>query len=88
MELGEQNWEALKISKKNDGNTKIPKKLNTTRHPTHWPQMKRIGPSKMHVESYRWLYENSIPKAVCHHFWLGLIPLPKIICIGITSCVN
>jgi hypothetical protein len=29
-----------------------------------------LGPS-------HWLHEISLPKRICHHFWLGLIPLAK-----------
>jgi hypothetical protein len=29
-----------------------------------------LGPS-------HWLHEISLPQRVCHHFWLGLVPLAK-----------
>jgi hypothetical protein len=31
----------------------------------------------MPVKLSPWLPENSIPKTICHHFWVGLTLLPK-----------
>jgi hypothetical protein len=33
--------------------------------------MKKQGPSWVHAEPSNWLYEISIPKTLCDHFWPG-----------------
>jgi hypothetical protein len=38
---------------------------------------KKLGPSLMHVEPRIGCIATLVSKTVCHHFWPGLIALPK-----------
>jgi hypothetical protein len=45
--------------------------------PNPRPKRKKLGPSLMHVEPFNGCIATLVSKTVCHHFWPGLIALPK-----------
>jgi hypothetical protein len=48
-------------------------------HTPH-PWVKKDTSCKVHVQPFHWLHTNSIPKTICHHFWLELLTLAKSKC--------
>jgi hypothetical protein len=56
-----------------------PKKTKKKNSPLLLPpsKEKKLGPSSMHVEPFIGCIATLVSKTVCHHFWPGLIALPK-----------